>query len=176
MRDTVSPGVSISPLSVHMKGTFTVVTLNEQLYSMVKEFQWENHEVCSKICHRLGKFRIAKNVMKAIGQHYTDSRLQSVWAESSVFDDNTASNNMSAKSYNQSIRAHKLTLEALWLILWSLFLGWAKEQGFDDADLQRLSKQLAQSLDDNVVDEIPSEVMQQLEDAVQYVHLLQLVE
>ena len=39
-----------------------------------------------------------------------------------------------------------------------------------------LSKQLAQSLDDNVDDETPSEVMQQLEDAVQYVHLLQLVE
>ena len=143
---------------------------------MAKELQWENHEVCGKIFFRLGSFHIAKHVIKAIGQHYTDSRLQSVWAESYVFDDNTASNNMSAKSYNQSIRAHKLTLEALWLILWSLFLGWAKEQGFDDADLQRLSKQLAQSLDDNVVDETPSEVMQQLEDAVQYVHLLQLVE
>ena len=60
--------------------------------------------------------------------------------------------------------------------MWPMFLGWAKEQGFDDADLQMLSKQLAQSLDDNVDDETPSEVMQQLEDAVQYVHLLQLVE
>ena len=52
------------------------------------------------------------------------------------------------------------------LILWPQFLGWAKDQGFDDADLQRLSKQLAQSLDDNGEDETPSEVMQQLEDAV----------
>ena len=102
LRDTVSP-VSISPLSVHTKGTFTVVTLNEQLYSMAKELQWENHEVCSKILLRLGSFHIAKNVMKAIGQHYTDSRLQSVWAESYVFDDNTANNNMSAKSYNRTI-------------------------------------------------------------------------
>ena len=82
----------------------------------------------------------------------------------------------SAKSYNRTIRAHKLALEALWLILWPQFLRWAKYQGFDDADLQRLSKQLAQSLDDNGEDETPYEVMQQLEYAVQYVHLLHLLE
>ena len=93
-------------------------------------------------------------------------------AESSVFGDNTAKNNMSAKSCNRTTRAHKLTLDALW----SQFLGWTKDQGFDDADLQRLFKQLAQSLDDNGEDETSSEVMQQLEDAVQYVHLLQLLE
>ena len=97
--------------------------------------------------------------MKAIGQHYTNSGLQSVWVESSVFCYNTASNNMEAKSYNRTIRAHKLTLEALWLNLWPQFLGWAKDQGFDDADLQRLSKQLAHSLDDNGEDETPSELM-----------------
>ena len=84
-------------------------------------------------------------------------------AESSVFGDNTASYNMSTKSYNRTIRAHKLTLEALWLILWPQLLGWAKDQEFDDADLQRLSEQLAESLDDNGEDETPSEVMQQLE-------------
>ena len=83
---------------------------------------------------------------------------------------------MSAKSYNRTIQAHKLTLEALWLIVWAKFLGWAKDRGFDDADLQRLSKQLAQSLDDNGEDETPSEVMQQAEDALQAAHLLQLRE
>ena len=105
--------------------------------------------------------------MKAVGRHYTNSGLQSVLAESSVFGDNTASNNMSAKSYNRTIRGHKLTLDALRLILWPQFLGLAKYQGFDDADLHRLSQQLAQSLDDNGEDETQSEVMQQLEDAVQ---------
>ena len=83
---------------------------------------------------------------------------------------------MSTKSYNRTIRALKLTFEALWVIMWPQFLGWAKDQGFDDADLQRLSKQLAHSLYDNGEDETPSEVMQQLEHAVQYVHLLQLLE
>ena len=103
MPDTVSPGVSISPLTVHMKGTINVVTLDEQLYSKAKELQWENPEVCSKIFLRLGSFQTAKNFMKAIGQHYTNSGLQSVLAESSVFGDNTASNNMAAKSYNRTI-------------------------------------------------------------------------
>ena len=143
-----------------------MVTLDEQLYSKAKELQWENPEMCSKIFLRLGSFHIAKNVIVAIGRHFTNSGLQSVLAESSVFGDNTACN-MSAKSYNRTIRAHKLTLEALWQILWPQFLGWAKDQGFDEADLQRLSKQLVQSLDDNGEDETPSELMQQLEDAVQ---------
>ena len=88
-----------------MKGTITVVTLDEQLYSKDKELQWENPEVCSKIFLHLGSFHIAKNFRKAIGQHFTDSGLQSVWAESSVFGDNTASDNMSAESHNRTINA-----------------------------------------------------------------------
>ena len=71
---------------------------------------------------------------------------------------------MSTKSYNRTIRAHKLTLDAPWPILWRRFLGWAKDQGYNDANLQRLPKQLAQ-LDDNGEDKTPFEVMQQLEDA-----------
>lgn len=62
--------------------------------------------------------------MNVIGEHYTNSELQEVWTdtESAVFGDNTASNNMIAKSHNRTIRAHKLTLEALWLIIWPQFL------------------------------------------------------
>ena len=84
---------------------------------------------------RLGSFYITKNFMKAIGQHYTDSGLQEVWAESLVFGENTATNNMLAKSYNRTIRAHKLTLEALWIIMWPHFRKWAEGQCLYDRDL-----------------------------------------
>ena len=87
-----------------MKCTITIVTLDEQLYSKAKELQWENPEVCSKIFLRLGSFHIVKN-MRAIRQHYTDSGLLSVWAESSVFGDTQLVsqiiqlNNPSAQTY-----------------------------------------------------------------------------
>ena len=54
----------------------TVVTLDEQLYSKVKELQWQNPVICSKIFLRLGSFHIAKKCMRAIGQHYADSGLE----------------------------------------------------------------------------------------------------
>jgi hypothetical protein len=60
--------------------------------------------------------------MKTIGQHYTNYGRQEVWAERSIVGENTASNNMEAKSHNRTIRAHQLTLEALWLIIWPQFL------------------------------------------------------
>ena len=93
--------------------------------------------------------------MKAIGQHYADSGLQSVWTESSMFGDNTFSNSMSAKSYNRTIRAHKLTLPIGSPVAnhMASVSRVGERQRFDDADLQRLSKQLPQSLDDNGEDE-----------------------
>ncbi len=56
-----------------------------------------------------------------------DSGLEDVWVESSVYGENTAYNNMEGKSYNRSVRAHKLTYDALWRILWPLFLSWAED-------------------------------------------------
>ena len=75
---------------------------------------------------------------------------------------------MSAKSYNRTIRTHKLTLEALWLLLWPQLIKWAKYQGFDDANIKRISCDLAQSR--------PSEVIQTLEDQLENAHLLQLLQ
>ena len=67
-------------------GQSCVVTFDMQLYSKAKELYWENPEFCGKIFLRLGSFHIEKKVMKAIGQHYTYSGLQEVWAESLVFE------------------------------------------------------------------------------------------
>ena len=75
---------------------------------------------------RLG-FHIVKNFMCAIGNHFANSGLPGVWAESTVFGENTAQNNMQGKSYNRSIRAHKLAFEALWKMLWPSFIAWATD-------------------------------------------------
>ena len=38
---------------------------------------------------------------------------------------------MAAKSYNRTVRAHKLTYEALWRILWDKFVNWAEDSSVD---------------------------------------------
>ena len=95
-------------------GQSTVITLDQQVYCRAKELQWANQELCQSIFIRLGGFHIAINVMTVIGQHFAYSGPVEVWTESGVFGENTAYNNMQAKSYNRALRAHKLTFEAVW--------------------------------------------------------------
>ncbi|MES9882793.1 MAG: hypothetical protein ABW185_18145 [Sedimenticola sp.] len=74
----------------------------------------------------------------------TDSGLPEVWIESSVFGENTAVNNMDAKSYNRTIRAHKLTYEALIRIVWPQFLEWlSKRESPVDPELKDNLESLA---------------------------------
>ena len=97
-----------------------------------------------------------------------------MWAESLVFGENTATNNMLANTYNRTTRAHNLTLETLWLIMWPHFRVWAEGQDLYDRDLQKLSEHLAQSF--NGKDGQDSPLMKQLEDKVQTGHLFLLLE
>ena len=114
----------------------------------------------------LGSFHITKHFMKAIGQHDTDSGLLDIWIESHVFVYNTASNNMSAKCYNQTTQAHQLSLNAVWRIFWSKFLTCAKMHGLSDQQFEILSTQLAESLSAGELDETFT-VIQQLEETIQ---------
>ena len=116
--------------------------------------------------------------MRAIGQHYADSGLQQIWSESLVYGENTAQNNMMAKSYNCTTRAHKLTLEALWQIMWPHFLAWAQDQGVRQ-ELQRLSEEVAQSFDGfwNLEQTSnPSKALKKLDEAVKDARLFELLE
>ena len=136
-------------------GQSTVLTLDEQLYAKAKELQWENSEICRGLFLRLGSFHITKNFMSVIGKHFSDSGLQEVWTETSVFGENTAQNSMMAKSYNRAIRAHKLTYEALWTVLWPKFHNWSQQQGLEDNRIQELATRLGGSLARLPEDEAP---------------------
>ena len=50
-----------------------------------------------------GTIQIAKNIMNVIRKHITDSGLQEIWSESNVFDENTAMNDMLAKSVSPQV-------------------------------------------------------------------------
>ena len=111
--------------------------------------QWANAETCQKLVVRLGSFYIALNFMKVICQHYADSGLVDVWIKSTVYGDNTAQNNMAAKSYNRTVRAHELTYEALWRILWDKFVKWAEDSSVDiNPDIMEAAKNVANEMSD----------------------------
>ena len=125
------------------QGQTTVLTLDEQLYCKAKMLQWSNHEVTGSLLLRLGSFHTALTFMRAIGKHMSDSGLSEVWIESGVFGENTATNNLLAKSYNRTVRAHKLTYEALLRILWPQFLEWLAEQQLQiDSSVEERIKRL----------------------------------
>lgn len=157
-------------------GQSTVITLDQQLYCKVKELQWANNELCERVFARLGGFHTIKNFMCTIGQHFAESGLPEVWIESEVYGENTALHNMHAKSYNRAIRAHKLTYEALWKILWPLFMEWAKQNGLDNDDLATAAKSVVESLEGNVDTETSSDAVKDLLDTLRNTHILQLLD
>ena len=88
--------------------------------------------------------------------------------ESSVYGENTAHNNMMAKSYNRTTRAHKLTVNALWHLMWPNFQACAQARGIRE-DLQQLSEEVATSMDESGYLKWPSdptELLKTLEDRV----------
>ena len=76
---------------------------------------------------KLDSFHIALNFMRVIGQHMCKSGLEEVLSDSGVFGEATASNIMLGKSYNRTVRTHKLTFEALMGVMWPLLQQWADD-------------------------------------------------
>ena len=67
-----------------------------------------------------------------------------MWVESEIFGETTADNIIKGKLWNRVIRAHKLSYEALWRILWPLLLQWAHDNGEHvDGLLDELANRLA---------------------------------
>ena len=56
---------------------------------------------------------------------------------------------MAAKSYNRTVRAHKLTYEALWRILWDKFVNWAEDSSVDiNLDIMEAANSVANEMSD----------------------------
>ena len=95
----------------------------------------------------LGGFHVQNNFSKVIGQHLADSGLRDILEESGVFGKNTAENIMKGKGWNRLPRAHKLTFEALWRILWPTFLQWVDG---NDSTIDNSCLELADALSEHI--------------------------
>ena len=86
---------------------------------------------------RLGGLHVSINFLKILGQHMTDSGLVQVWVESGLLGVNSVEHAMDGKSYAKGIRAHKLTVQALWQILHPMLVSYLDTEDPDLSELLR---------------------------------------
>ena len=77
---------------------------------------------------RLGGFHIALHFLSVIGKKFHMSGLEDLLVESSTFAPGSTNALMQGKSYNRGVRAHKLSMETLFRLLWRAFLQWRRSE------------------------------------------------
>jgi hypothetical protein len=121
-------------ISSHFGQEHTVLTVDQALFCKLMELKWSVEEYRDKLIPRLGGLHTAMNFLKAIGDHMAGSGLAEVWLESGLLGEGAVQLVMSGKAYNKAMRAHKLTLQALWRILLPAFLSLVEESDKDFHD------------------------------------------
>lgn len=131
-------------ISSHFGQEHTVITVDQALFCKLMELKWSVEEYRDKLIPRLGGLHTAMNFLKAIGDHMAGSGLAEVWLESGLLGEGAVQLVLTGKAYNKAMRAHKLTLQALWRIFLPTFLLFAAEsdkEGHDEVS--------AMAVDDN---------------------------
>ncbi len=114
-------------VSEHLGQENTVITVDEGLYCKARELVWCHSDQCKGLVLRLGGFHIMMNFLKVIGKHFEESGLSDVLVESGVYGASVVSTILNGKGWNRAIRCHKLAYEALWRVLWHLFVQWMND-------------------------------------------------
>ena len=104
-------------ISSHFGQEHTILTVDQALFCKLMELNWSIDEYRDKLIPRLGGLHAAMNFLKTIGDHMAGSGLAEVWLERGLLGEGAVQLVLSGKAYNKAIRAHKLTLQALWQLL-----------------------------------------------------------
>ena len=116
----------------------SVITFDLHLYAKAKQLQMRYPNEFKSTVIRMGGFHIALNYLALLGKKYAQSGLEDLLIESGVYAAGTTSVLTLGKSYNRGIRPHKLSMEALFKLLWQAFLEWLSKQdnGMDNQTKQ----------------------------------------
>lgn len=112
-----------------------VITVDEALFCKLMELKWANDDYLDCLVVRLGGLHIALKFMEVIVKHVQSSGLLEAWVEGNLLGPKTAEQTMAGKSYNKGIRAHKITLQAMWRILLPQLLSFLEDRNRDLNDL-----------------------------------------
>ena len=104
-------------VSEQMGQNFTVITVDQALYCKLMELKWLIPEYKEKLIPHLGGLHTSMNFLKVIGQHMQGCGLLDLWVDVGLMGPHVSEQAMAGKHYNKGMRAHKLTLQALWRIL-----------------------------------------------------------
>lgn len=104
-------------ISSHYEQEYTVLTVDHALYCRLIKLKWSVPVYQDKLIPRLGGLHISVMFLKAIGDHRNGSGLARVWVESGLLGQGTVVLVLAGKAYNKVMRAHELTLQALWHLL-----------------------------------------------------------
>ena len=138
-------------ITEQLRETYTVITFDEQLYCKAKMLQWQKKDDTTDLVIMLGSFHTQMNFCKVIGKHMEGAGLKDIWVQSGVYGENTAENIEKGKIWNKVFRAHKLTFEALWRILWPEITLWAQENNKDiDINLQGLAEKMINDFNEKI--------------------------
>ena len=101
-----------------------VVSFDLAIYSKAKQIIWKYPDEFPDTLIRLGGFHITLNFLAVLGKRYQSSGIEDVLVESGAYGPGTVTSLMKGKSYNRGVRAHKLTMEALFRLMWQAFIRW----------------------------------------------------
>ncbi|KAL2094651.1 hypothetical protein ACEWY4_009370 [Coilia grayii] len=97
--------------------SYAVLTVDQALFPLLMELKWIVPEYKDSLIPRLGGLHISLNFLKVLGKHMQDSGLAEIWKESGLFGPGTVHHVLDGKDYNKGVRAHKITVQALWQLL-----------------------------------------------------------
>lgn len=133
--DTLNTVVKrILHITASVQQKHAVVTVDQALFPALMELKWANPKYKDVLIPQLGGLHVSMNFLKILGQHTQDVGLAEVWIESGLMGPNSTEKALTGKSYAKGIRAHKLTVQALWQLLIPQLLEYLEEldQGLKD--------------------------------------------
>ena len=107
------------------------------------ELKWTIPQYREKLIPRLGGLHTSMAFLNVIGHHMQCSGLAEAWVESGLLGPVAVKKAMAGKSYSKGMRDHKLTVQALWQIVYPLLIDYMdehdtelKEQILNDEDIK----------------------------------------
>ena len=110
-----------------------VLTVDQQLYCKLVEMQWSSEVFKERIILRMGGLHIAMNFLHTIGRHMSGSGLAEIWLESGILGEVSIKKVLEGKAYAKGMRAHKLTFQAFWRLLYPQIVRFLEDNHNDDA-------------------------------------------
>ena len=115
---------------------YVVLTVDEALYCKLMELKWAKDDYQDFLIVRLGGLHTSLTFLKVIGKHIQSAGLLDAWVESKILGPGTAEQIIlgKGKSYSKAIRAHKLTIQAMWRILMPKLLSFIQNESQEIMD------------------------------------------